>query len=103
MNVQAVATHATLGTTEVDRTILEGIFRRAAWSSFTMVLLTVVIGKYTLLGSNTSDIQLLSPVPIPMFFSHYVLSEKFYTFWIVCTMYVSDVLSRILRTLTNFD
>ena len=25
-------------------------------------------------------------VPIPMFFSHYVFSKTFYTFWVACTM-----------------
>ncbi|KAF8438524.1 hypothetical protein L210DRAFT_3404300, partial [Boletus edulis BED1] len=25
-------------------------------------------------------------VPLPMFFSHYVFSRKFYTFWTACTI-----------------
>ena len=30
-------------------------------------------------------------VPLPMFFSHYVFSRKFYTFWTACSMYVPFV------------
>ena len=28
----------------------------------------------------------LRTVPLPMYFSHYVFSKKFYTFWVACTM-----------------
>lgn len=34
---------------------------------------------------KAADLMVLV-VPIPMFFSHYVFNEAFYTFWVVMTM-----------------
>ncbi|OJT07009.1 Urea active transporter [Trametes pubescens] len=53
---------------DVSRTELKRVFRRAAWYSLALTLIVAIL------------------VPIPMFFSHYVFSKGFYTFWIACTM-----------------
>ncbi|KAI0691691.1 Na+/solute symporter [Earliella scabrosa] len=52
----------------VTRMELKAVFKRAAWYS---LMLTVIVAIL---------------VPIPMFFSHYVFSKAFYTFWVACTM-----------------
>ncbi|KAI8977810.1 Na+/solute symporter [Trametes punicea] len=52
----------------VSRVQLKKVFRRAAWYSLALTLAVAIL------------------VPIPMFFSHYVFSERFYTFWVACTI-----------------
>ncbi|KAH7910248.1 Na+/solute symporter [Hygrophoropsis aurantiaca] len=47
---------------------LHASFKRAAWYSSVMSAIVIII------------------VPFPMFFSHYVFSEGFYTFWIACSI-----------------
>ncbi|KII84039.1 hypothetical protein PLICRDRAFT_57869 [Plicaturopsis crispa FD-325 SS-3] len=47
---------------------LKAVFRRALWYSSVLTAIVVVI------------------VPFPMFFSHYVFSRAFYTFWVSCTI-----------------
>ncbi|ETW85023.1 urea transporter [Heterobasidion irregulare TC 32-1] len=47
---------------------LEAVYKRAAiYSTLLTVCVTII-------------------VPLPMFFSHYIFSESFYTFWVVCTI-----------------
>ncbi|KAL1938110.1 hypothetical protein VTO73DRAFT_11939 [Trametes versicolor] len=53
---------------EVTRTELKRVFRRAAWYSLALTAIVAIL------------------VPIPMFFSHYVFSKGFYTFWVACTI-----------------
>ncbi|TFK47109.1 Na+/solute symporter [Heliocybe sulcata] len=53
--------------TELSRASLMEVFRKAAWYSSILTLIVTII------------------VPIPMFFSHYVFSVNFYTFWVSCT------------------
>ncbi|KZT25093.1 solute symporter family transporter [Neolentinus lepideus HHB14362 ss-1] len=52
---------------ELSREALMKVFKKAAWYSSMLTLIVAII------------------VPIPMFFSHYVFSAKFYTFWVSCT------------------
>ncbi|KAF8968776.1 Na+/solute symporter [Flammula alnicola] len=47
-----------------DLVVLQSAFKRAAWYSLTLTAIVTVV------------------VPLPMFFSHYVFSEKFFAFWI---------------------
>ncbi|KAI0640928.1 Sodium:solute symporter family-domain-containing protein [Trametes meyenii] len=47
---------------------LQRVFRRAAWSSLALAAIVTVL------------------VPFPMFFSGYVFSRGFYTFWVACTI-----------------
>ncbi|RDX48959.1 Na+/solute symporter [Lentinus brumalis] len=47
---------------------LEKVFKRAAWYSLALTVAVAIL------------------VPIPMFFSHYVFSKGFYTFWVACTI-----------------
>ncbi|KAJ3752522.1 Na+/solute symporter [Lentinula raphanica] len=48
----------------VDISVLRKSFKRAAWYSSALTLIVTII------------------VPLPMFFSHYVYSKPFYTFWV---------------------
>ncbi|CAL1697446.1 unnamed protein product [Somion occarium] len=52
----------------VDLETLQRIFRKATLYSIALTLVVAII------------------VPIPMFFSHYVFSRAFYTFWTACTI-----------------
>ncbi|KAJ4481149.1 solute symporter family transporter [Lentinula aciculospora] len=47
----------------VDVSVLKGSFKRAAWYSLALTLIVTIV------------------VPLAMFFSHYVYSKPFYTFW----------------------
>ncbi|KAH9856095.1 Na+/solute symporter [Lenzites betulinus] len=51
-----------------SRTELKRVFRRAAWCSLALTLTVAIL------------------VPLPMFFSEYVFSKGFYTFWVACTI-----------------
>ncbi|KDQ52421.1 hypothetical protein JAAARDRAFT_138754 [Jaapia argillacea MUCL 33604] len=53
---------------DLDPSSLMRIFKRAAWYSSILTFIVAIL------------------VPLPMFFSHYVFSEKFYAFWIACTI-----------------
>ncbi|KAI0351204.1 Na+/solute symporter [Trametes cingulata] len=55
------------GAQDVTRAELKRVFRRAAWYSLALTVAVAVI------------------VPLPMYFSHYVFSRGFYTFWVACT------------------
>ncbi|KAK7677837.1 hypothetical protein QCA50_019149 [Cerrena zonata] len=70
VQVQEVSTpnSSQLGGQEVDLQTLQRIFKRATLYSIALTLIVTII------------------VPIPMFFSHYVFSEAFYTFWTACTI-----------------
>lgn len=75
----------------LDVEALKSAFKRAAIYSSALSLIVVLIGK---LGSVIFDITLAIlttdlSVPLPMFFSHYVFSRPFYTFWVSATMQVS--------------
>jgi len=48
----------------VDVSVLKGSFKRAGWYSLALTIIVTII------------------VPLPMFFSHYVYSKPFYTFWV---------------------
>jgi len=52
----------------IDHGTLLRVFKRAAWYSSAMSAIVILI------------------VPLPMFFSHYVFSERFYTFWVSCSI-----------------
>ncbi|KAI0820483.1 Na+/solute symporter [Trametes gibbosa] len=54
----------------VSRTELKRVFRRAAWGSLAL----------------TCVLTMPVTVPLPMFFSGYVFSKGFYTFWVACTI-----------------
>ncbi|KAJ2992755.1 hypothetical protein NUW54_g7859 [Trametes sanguinea] len=56
------------GESEVSRVELKRVFRRAAWYSLALTFIVAIL------------------VPIPMFFSEYVFSKGFYTFWVACTI-----------------
>ncbi|KAI9066782.1 Na+/solute symporter [Trametes sanguinea] len=59
---------ASTGESEVSRVELKRVFRRAAWYSLALTFIVAIL------------------VPIPMFFSEYVFSKGFYTFWVACTI-----------------
>ncbi|CCL99827.1 uncharacterized protein FIBRA_01851 [Fibroporia radiculosa] len=56
------------GKNTFSRAELKRVFRRAAWYSLALTAIVAII------------------VPLPMFFSHYVFSRQFYTFWTACTI-----------------
>ncbi|KAI0364049.1 Na+/solute symporter [Pilatotrama ljubarskyi] len=56
------------GAQEVTHAELKRVFRRAGWYSLALTVAVAVI------------------VPLPMFFSQYVFSKGFYTFWVACTI-----------------
>lgn len=65
--VQPVAADQALGADQAaEHAELKRVFRRAAWYSLALTLIVAIL------------------VPIPMFFSHYVFSKPFYTFWVAC-------------------
>ena len=70
----------------MELSVLQSAFKRAAWYSLTLTAIVTVVG--TLLASFIaipgSDTNLI--VPLPMFFSHYVFSERFFGFWISISM-----------------
>ncbi|KAG1816541.1 putative urea transporter [Suillus subaureus] len=47
---------------------LQGVFRRATWYSSAMSVIVILI------------------VPLTMFFTNYVFSERFYAFWVTCSI-----------------
>ncbi|KII84041.1 hypothetical protein PLICRDRAFT_179725 [Plicaturopsis crispa FD-325 SS-3] len=52
----------------IDNVALEKVFKRAFYYSSILTVIVVIL------------------IPIPMFFSHYVFSKKFYTFWVSCSI-----------------
>ena len=72
-----------------SREELKRVFRRAAWYSVALTLIVAIIGEQIEASTRnlrTYCLPLVSAVPLPMFFSHYVFSKGFYTFWVACTM-----------------
>ncbi|KAI0790124.1 Na+/solute symporter [Irpex lacteus] len=59
---------ASSGGAGVNREVLEKTFKKATRYSLVLTLIVAIL------------------VPLPMFFSHYVFSKPFYTFWIACTI-----------------
>ncbi|KAG2346032.1 putative urea transporter [Suillus weaverae] len=65
---------------------LQKVFRRAAWYSSAMSVIVILI------------------VPLTMFFTNYVFSEQFYTFWVTCSIvwvFMSGTFSVILPLLES--
>ncbi|KAG1761479.1 putative urea transporter [Suillus placidus] len=65
---------------------LQRAFRRAAWYSSAMSVIVILI------------------VPLTMFFTNYVFSERFYTFWVTCSIvwvFMSGTFSVILPLLES--
>ncbi|KAG1845912.1 putative urea transporter, partial [Suillus subalutaceus] len=65
---------------------LQRVFRRAAWYSSAMSVIVILI------------------VPLTMFFTNYVFSERFYTFWVTCSIvwvFMSGTFSVILPLLES--
>ncbi|KAG2030567.1 hypothetical protein BDR03DRAFT_936625 [Suillus americanus] len=65
---------------------LQAVFRRAAWYSSAMSVIVIII------------------VPLTMFFTNYVFSERFYTFWVTCSIvwvFMSGTFSVILPLLES--
>ncbi|THH08605.1 hypothetical protein EW146_g8939 [Bondarzewia mesenterica] len=54
------------------RKTIKKTFRKAAIYSALLTICVTIVG--------------LDSVPLPMFFSSYIFSEKFYAFWVVCTI-----------------
>ncbi|KAI0338579.1 Na+/solute symporter [Trametopsis cervina] len=52
----------------VSKEILDAAYKRASWYSLTLTAIVAII------------------IPLPMFFTHYVFSERFYKFWVACTV-----------------
>ena len=69
----------------VSRAELKVVFKRAAWYSLALTLAVAVLGELVLPMIQPLQLRQVA-VPIPMFFSHYVFSKGFYTFWVACTM-----------------
>ncbi|TCD69441.1 hypothetical protein EIP91_007567 [Steccherinum ochraceum] len=61
------------GEDTVDRETLQKIFKKATVYSVILTLIVALI------------------VPLPMFFSHYIFSKAFYTFWVACSMMTPNV------------
>ena len=82
----------------LDQETLRSVFRRAIYYS---TVLTVIV---TIAGKNLRKCGMCLPmtrrvlVPLPMFFSHYVFSKGFYTFWVACSMYVNNFSTPIMHT-----
>ncbi|KAI0087698.1 Sodium:solute symporter family-domain-containing protein [Irpex rosettiformis] len=53
---------------QASKEVLEKTFKRATRYSIVLTLIVAIL------------------VPLPMFFSHYVFSKAFYTFWVACTI-----------------
>jgi hypothetical protein len=64
---------------------LQRVFRRAAWYSSAMSVIVILIGQFYRLRCH-ADSYLDLPVPLTMFFTNYVFSKRFYTFWVTCSM-----------------
>ncbi|EPQ55634.1 Na+/solute symporter [Gloeophyllum trabeum ATCC 11539] len=62
---------------DLSREVLMKVFKKAALYSSVLTFIVTIL------------------VPLPMFFSHYVFSPKFYTFWVACTLSAS-ILTHIL-------
>lgn len=65
---------------------LQRVFRRAAWYSSAMSVIVILI------------------VPLTMFFTNYVFSKRFYTFWVTCSIvwvFMSGTFSVILPLLES--
>lgn len=83
------------GSQVVDLPILQSAFRRATWYSMTLTAIVAVVGACLPFGPwfqllvQSAYSPLCFVVPLPMFFSHYIFSERFFTFWISVSMYVS--------------
>ncbi|KAF9228102.1 hypothetical protein BS17DRAFT_799569 [Gyrodon lividus] len=60
------------------------VFKKALIYSSIFTLIVVIIGKVFHLTMLLMSIIL--SVPLPMFFSHYVFSRKFYAFWTACSI-----------------
>lgn len=77
---------------EVTRVELKRVFRRAAWYSLALTAIVAILGTHLPAYAHRASLLtaaahvLSATVPIPMFFSHYVFSKGFYTFWVACTM-----------------
>ncbi|KAI0028934.1 Sodium:solute symporter family-domain-containing protein [Vararia minispora EC-137] len=67
---------------------METAFKRSLIYSTVLTTIVVIIGKHLTISksqaSGQTDISFFT-VPFPMFFSHYVFSNGFYHFWVVCT------------------
>jgi len=68
----------------IDHDTLRRVFRRAAWYSSAMsaIVIFLLLTCVVFVGSRAERLL----VPLPMFFSHYVFSKQFYTFWVACSM-----------------
>jgi hypothetical protein len=64
---------------------LKRVFMRAFIYSSILTLIVVIIGVWPTEPDycRATNAEL---VPLPMYFSHYVFSRKFYTFWVACSM-----------------
>ncbi|PPQ74951.1 hypothetical protein CVT26_011663 [Gymnopilus dilepis] len=73
------------GKDPLELSVLQSAFKRAAWYSLTLTAIVTVVG--TLLASLTAiqGSKANLTVPLPMFFSHYVFTERFFGFWISIT------------------
>ncbi|KAG2141861.1 putative urea transporter [Suillus clintonianus] len=71
----------------LDHETLQRVFRRAAWYSSAMSAIVILI------------------VPLSMFFTNYVFSERFYTFWVTCSIvwvFLSGTFSVVLPVLESW-
>lgn len=72
-----------------DLPVLKAAFRRAAIYSSTLTFIVGILGTLIVVpGTSNASYQPSTLVPLPMFFSQYVYSEKFFGFWIAASMWV---------------
>lgn len=74
-----------------DDDALRSVFRKALYYSTALTLIVTIIGESTVYHQSIALSNLKRAhlaVPLPMFFSHYIFSKSFYTFWVACSMCV---------------
>jgi hypothetical protein len=71
---------------QIDHDTLLRVFKRAAWYSSAMSAIVILISELHTPSNYGGLMNEPFAVPLPMFFSHYVFSERFYTFWVSCSM-----------------
>ena len=70
----------------VSRAELESVFKRAAMYSLLLTGTVCILGESGAFVEAVTTGTQMAAVPFPMFFTHYVFSKGFYTFWVACTM-----------------
>lgn len=73
---------------DTDLKVLQAAFKRALWYSSTLTAIVTIIGELGIIFRQCifEPLSTMFTVPLPMFFSHYIFSKAFFTFWIAVSM-----------------